>query len=117
MLKALADVYFANCHNQPYCFFSETAFRQRLNAEQIPKHLLLAFAATAIRYSSHEYFQDSQDEAIEAYARAAWLVIWEQVFSSDRGLDLSAVQATNLLAIIEFTGKLFVPTRYAPRAL
>lgn len=104
VLKALVDVYFANCQNQPYCFFLESSFRQRLDAGQLPKHLVLAFSATAIRYSSHNYFQDHQSEATEAYARAAWLIIWEVVFTSRHGLDLCAVQATSLLAIIDFTG-------------
>jgi hypothetical protein len=102
----MADVYFTSCHNQPYCFFLESSFRQRLSDGTLPDYLLMAFVATAVRYSSHAYFENRQSEARETYARMAWHVILKQVFSSEQGLDLQAVQATNLLAVIDFTGML-----------
>ena len=105
ILQVLADVYFTNCHNQPYCFFLEDHFRQRLVNESLPEYLLMAFAATAARYSTHTYFENRQSEAIVTYSKAAWHIILEQVFSSEEGLDLHIVQATNLLAVIDFTGK------------
>lgn len=66
----------------------------------------MAFVATAARYSSHAYFDDRQTEATETYSKKAWHIILQQVFSSEQGLNLYAVQATNLLAAIDFTGKL-----------
>jgi len=105
ILQVLADVYFTDCHNQPYCFFLESHFRQRLADECLPEYLLMAFAATAARYSTHTYFENRQSEAIETYSKAAWHIILSQVFSSEEGLDLHVVQATNLLAVIDFTGK------------
>jgi hypothetical protein len=117
ILKALADVYFANCQNQPYSYFLESSFRQRLNDGNLPEHLLLAFAATAARYSSHEFFGNRQSEATKTYARTAWLVILTQVFSSEHGLDLCAVQATNMLAIIDFTGNVSLQCLGSPCVL
>lgn len=104
VLEALADVYFTNCQNQPYCFFLERPFRQRLADGSLPNYLLMAFVATAARYSTHRYFENRQTEAIETYSKNAWLIVLQQVFSSEQGLDLCAVQATNLLAVIDFTG-------------
>ena len=104
VLESLAEVYFSNCHNQPYCFFLEAHFRPRLVDRSLPEYLLLAFVATAARYSTHVYFENRQKEAIETYSRTAWRIILQQAFSSEQGLDLHVVQATNLLAVIDFTG-------------
>ncbi|KAK9438397.1 hypothetical protein VB005_07957 [Metarhizium brunneum] len=104
VLKSLADVYFSNCQNQPYCFFHENHFRRRLIAGDLPHYLLLAFAATAARYSSHDYFRGSELEAVEGLARAAWIIILDQVFATEPSPDnVAAAQATSLLAIIDFT--------------
>ena len=104
ILESLADVYFANCHNQPYSLFIESSFRQNLSDESLPDYLLMAFAATAVRYSSDLYFNNRHTEAIETYSKTAWRVILQQVFSSEQSLNLHALQATNLLAVIDFTG-------------
>jgi hypothetical protein len=66
----------------------------------------MAFVATAARYSEHVYFENRQKEAIETYSRTAWHIVLKQAFSSEQGLDLYVVQATNLLAVIDFTGDL-----------
>ncbi|KAH8691352.1 fungal-specific transcription factor domain-containing protein [Talaromyces proteolyticus] len=104
VLESLTDVYFTYCHNQPYCYFIESKFRERLQEGALPRYVLLAFAATAVRYSSHPYFEGQTREAMETYARGAWNIILHQVFSSEQGLDIYVVQATNLLAIVDFTG-------------
>lgn len=77
----------------------------RIQDGTLPEHVLLAFTASAVRYSNHEFFEGRKPEAIEAYARAAWNIVLRQVFSSEHGLNLYVVQSTNLLAIIDFTGK------------
>lgn len=106
VLKSLADVYFSNCQNQPYCFFHENNFRRRLIAGDLPQYLLLAFAATAARYSSHDYFRGIQLEAVEGLSRAAWAIILDQVFATEHSPEnVATAQATGLLAIIDFTGK------------
>jgi hypothetical protein len=108
VLEAMVDVYFTSCHNQPYCFFQETSFRQRLIEDSLPDYLLMAFVATSARYSSHAYFENRQSEALDSLAKMAWHIVLKQVFSSEQGLDLHAVQATHMLAVIDFTGEFMV---------
>lgn len=105
ILKHLVDVYFLNCHNQPYCFFHEASLRRNFLADAVPQYLQLAIAATAVRYSRHEYYKDNQDAAIRAYARASWLILLERFFASDHHPDVAMAQATALLAVTEFVGK------------
>lgn len=104
VMNSLVDAYFANCHNQPYCFFHEGSLRRRYAANELPRYLLLAFAATAARFSTHEYFRDAQLEAVKSLSRAAWIIILDQVFATERGSDVAAAQACGMLAIIDFTG-------------
>ncbi|KAF2207630.1 hypothetical protein CERZMDRAFT_23816, partial [Cercospora zeae-maydis SCOH1-5] len=103
VISKLTDVYFSNCHNQPYCFFHEANMRRRLQDGEVPEPLLLAFAASAARYSRDDYFQPDALVAVESYARDAWAMLKCQVLDSDSCGDLAAVQATTLLAIIDFT--------------
>jgi len=107
VLKKLIDVYFANCQNQPYCFFHEPTMRKRLLDGEVPRYLVLAFAATATRYSMHPFFEDKQIAAVEAYAKASWAILLERVFAGDDCIDITVAQATVLLAIIEYTGERF----------
>lgn len=113
VLRSAADVYFSDCHNQPYCYFHEPSFRQRLEVGTLPDYLLLAFMATIARFSSDDFFEGRQFQAIGIYARTAWHDILGQAFSSSPGagvrIDICTVQATNMLAIIDFTGMLFLP--------
>lgn len=104
VLESLTDTYFRDCHDQPYSYFVEATFRERLQAGILPDFLLLAFVATAARYSKIPFLEDCREQAIENYARTAWDIILRQAFSSEQGLNLYVVQATNLLAVIDFTG-------------
>lgn len=104
VMNSLVDTYFVNCHNQPYCFFHESSFRRRFATNEFPRYLLLAFAATAVRFSTHEYFRDSQLEAVKSLSRAAWIIILDQVFATEHSPDVTAAQACGMLAIIDFTG-------------
>ncbi|KAK8006545.1 fungal-specific transcription factor domain-containing protein [Apiospora marii] len=56
VFMAVVDSYFTYCQNQPYSFFHEQNFRQRLSKQDIPRHLVLAVMATAVRFCSHPYF-------------------------------------------------------------
>ncbi|GAB1730511.1 hypothetical protein NU195Hw_g5995t1 [Hortaea werneckii] len=47
IVAALVDTFFGCCHNQPYSFFHEGAFRQHLAEKAIPMHLILAVMASA----------------------------------------------------------------------
>jgi hypothetical protein len=104
-LQALVNVYFKNCHDQPYSFFREDSLRQNLQDGSLPDYLLMALVATTARYSSHPCFENRQKEAIEIYSGGAWHKVLQEVFSSEQILNLQTVQATCLLAVIEFTGK------------
>lgn len=72
----------------------------------IPDHLILAFAATALRFSSHDVFAGKQDEAAGTYAAKAWkslVLTWMAVNESPR---LDILQTITLLSIIDFTGNI-----------
>lgn len=103
--RHIIDAYFEHNHNQPYSYFHEMTFRRKFDDDCLPEYLLLALAATACRFSEHGFFRDRQHEAMSAYANAAWHQIYEDSFSHEASLDFSMVQATSLLAAIEFTCK------------
>jgi hypothetical protein len=101
----LVDVYFLNCHCQPYSFFHETILRRQLLANEVPQYLRLAIASTAVRYTKHEYYKNDQATAVRAYARSSWLILLERFFASDSNPDMVMAQATALLAVTDFVGK------------
>jgi hypothetical protein len=103
---AAADVYFLHCHNQPYSYFQEGTFRRKLTEGSLPEYLILAFLATALRFSADPYFQNMQAAAADTYATTAWKSIASLHLTEEDGMDLQIVQAANLLAIIDFTGNL-----------
>jgi hypothetical protein len=82
--------------------------RKRLLDGEAPRYLVLAFAATATRYSMHPFFEDKQILAVEAYAKASWAILLERVFAGDDCIDITVAQATVLLAIIEYTGEILI---------
>jgi hypothetical protein len=104
VIKSLVDTYFAHVHCQPYSYFQEDTFRRRLADQTLPKCLLLAVLASALRFSSHEYFHLSTREAIDVYARKAWLSVLNDHMTADNSPRLYVAQTTNMLAIIDFTG-------------
>lgn len=99
----LIDTYFEHNHNQPYAYFHEASFRRSFEENELPEYLLLAFAATACRFSNHDFFAERQLEAMTAYASSAWHRIYEDSFSYESQLEFSMVQATSMLAAIDFT--------------
>lgn len=101
--RHIIDMYFEHNHNQPYSYFQETTFRRKFDDDCLPEYLMLAFVATACRFSDHEFYHGRQTEAMTAYANASWHQIYEDSFSQDGNLEFSMVQATSLLAAIEFT--------------
>ncbi|KAL2427903.1 hypothetical protein ABEF91_005822 [Exophiala dermatitidis] len=103
VLRSVLQTYFARCHNQPYAFFRPEYFWWMLDNGEIPEYLLLAMISLAVRFSSDPYFERRQTELVDGYARTAWTEIFEKSFSEDYVLDIHAVQATNMLAIIDFT--------------
>lgn len=99
------DAYFHYCHNQPYSFFHEDNFRERLSKHMIPKHLVLAVMSHAVRFCSHSYFWGHAHETSVEYANRAWKLIVSDCFTVGRVAEVSTVQTVALLGLFDFTGK------------
>jgi hypothetical protein len=104
VFMAVIDSYFTYCQNQPYSFFHEQNFRQRLSKQAIPRHLVLAVMATAVRFCSHPYFADRALEMSIEYANRSWKLIVSDCFTVARASEVSAVQTVALLGLFDFTG-------------
>lgn len=107
---AVIDTYFIYCQNQPYSFFHEANFRQRLSAQAVPKHLVLAVMATAVRFCSHPYFTDCAMEKSIEYANKSWRLIVSDCFTAATTAEVSAVQTVALLGLFDFTGMYILRT-------
>lgn len=105
VMAHLIDAYFLHVHNQPYSYFHEQSFRDRVNYGLIPKCLLFAILASALKFSDSEYFQGSTREATEAYAREAWLAILHEHLTVENNPTLPVAQASNILGVVDFTCK------------
>jgi hypothetical protein len=105
-LNSLVDVYFRNCHNQPYRYFNEDNFRKNVEEAVLPSYLLLAVAATAVRFSRHALYQGRHQEATNSYSKQAWVEIVHQSCLDNSCLNIHMVQAANMLSIIDYVGRL-----------
>ncbi|KAH8680352.1 fungal-specific transcription factor domain-containing protein [Ilyonectria robusta] len=103
VLRSLLDTYFSRVHNRPYSFFHQASFEQRLENEIVPKCLLFAMLALAVRFSDAPYFAGRIHDAAAAYSRQSWLCVIEDHLSVDENLDLSVIQTVALLAIVDYT--------------
>ncbi|KAF7532741.1 hypothetical protein G7054_g7685 [Neopestalotiopsis clavispora] len=101
-LESLADVYFRYCHNQPYCYFQEQSFRAQLRDGSLPSYLLLAFAATAARFSDRTFWAGYQPGAMKYYAKTAWQQIITQSLDEDHSVSIHTVQAANMLGVLDY---------------
>lgn len=65
----------------------------------------MAMIAIAARFSNDAFFESRQLEAIETYAGVAWNALFNRAFADDYDLlEIQAVQAINILAVVNFTG-------------
>ncbi|KAF5518243.1 putative transcriptional regulatory protein [Colletotrichum aenigma] len=103
VMQSLIDTYFTHCNNQPYGYFHEETFRQKLADKSLPKCVVLAVLASSMRFSDHEFYAGVRAKATEAYAREAWLSVLTDHMTAEDSPDLHVAQATNILAIIDFT--------------
>ncbi|EXJ77046.1 hypothetical protein A1O3_10204 [Capronia epimyces CBS 606.96] len=103
VLHAILHTFFARCHKQPYAYFRPEYFYWKLDSGEIPEYLLLAMTALAARFSTDPFFEGRPGEVVDRYTRTAWSEIFEKSFSEDYVLDIHAVQATHMLAIVDFT--------------
>lgn len=92
-------------HNQPYSFFHEKSFKQRLADALLPEYLIFAVLASAVRFSDDPYFIGIREKAISSYASESWRQIVSIFVIPESDPDLSLCQAVTLLSIIDFTGK------------
>jgi hypothetical protein len=72
----------------------------------LPNYLVLAFAATAVRFSNEPCFAGRETEAMDCYAKIAWSEIIDQSFSDGYELEIYTVQAASLLGILDYIGML-----------
>ncbi|KAI8648623.1 Fungal-trans domain-containing protein [Fusarium keratoplasticum] len=103
VFMAVIDSYFTYCQNQPYSFFHEETFRQRLSEQAIPRHLVLAVMATAVRFCSHPYFSGCAVEMSVEYANRSWRLIVSDCFTVGKVAEISTVQTVALLGLFDFT--------------
>ncbi|KAF4992024.1 hypothetical protein FDECE_13831 [Fusarium decemcellulare] len=103
VIQSLVDTYFNYVHNQPYAYFQEANFRQKCADGLLPKCLVFAVLASALRFSDDKYYRGSAHEAMEAYAREAWLSVLNDHMTAEDSPELHVAQTTNILAIIDFT--------------
>jgi hypothetical protein len=105
ILISVIDAYFEHAHNQPYSYFHERTFRDRLLSSTLPRCLLFAVLAAAVRFSTDEFYGGRTLEASELYAREAWLAVLRDELTSEDNPALHVVQTANILAVVDYTGK------------
>lgn len=105
VMAHLIDTYFLHVHNQPYTYFHEQSFRERLNYGLVPKCLLFGILASALKFSDSDYFAGCRREATEAYAREAWLALLNDHLTVENNPTLQVAQASNILGVVDFTCK------------
>lgn len=103
VMAHLIDTYFLHVHNQPYTYFHEQSFRERLNYGLVPKCLLFGILASALKFSDSDYFAGCRREATEAYAREAWLALLNDHLTVENNPTLQVAQASNILGVVDFT--------------
>lgn len=113
VVRSVLQTYFLRCHNQPYAYFRPEYFYWKLDNGEIPEYLLMAMTALAARFSTDPFFEGRHAEIVEGYARTAWNEIFEKSFTEDYVLDIHAVQATHLLAVVDFTSTPLAPPTLA----
>ena len=102
-LIAVVDAYFINFHNQPYSFFHEDTFRQRLSQRTLPDHLILAVMANAVSFSTHPVLRSDDLQVSIDYANRSWKAIVSNYFTASKRADMFIVQSIALLALFDFT--------------
>lgn len=108
VVQSLIDTFFARHHNQPYSFFHPASFRQSVKDDTVPRCLLFAVLALAVRFSTDPIYVGRTYEASKAYSKRSWLYAIEDHLANDDISDLTFVQTVAILAIIDYTGEIHV---------
>jgi hypothetical protein len=61
--------------------------------------------ASAVRFSTHEFYAGRTLEASEVYAREAWLSVLTDHLTVEDNMGVQVVQTVNMLAVIDYTGR------------
>lgn len=64
--------------------------------------------SSAVRFSNHEFYANQTREASQKYARESWLSVLADHLTMEDNLNVHAVQTVNLLAVVDYTGKMHV---------
>lgn len=108
----MIDTYFLRVHNQPYSYFQEISFRQKLESNSLPRCLVLAVLSSAVRFSTHAFYAGQTRQASEKYARESWLSVLADHLTMEDNLNVHVVQTVNLLAVVDYTGKIHTLLRF-----
>ncbi|PYH40463.1 Zn(II)2Cys6 transcription factor [Aspergillus saccharolyticus JOP 1030-1] len=103
VLDSIIDTYFLHVHNQPYSNFQETGFRQELQNGTLPRCLIQAVLASAVRFTTHEFYAGRVLETSEVYAREAWLSVLTDHLTVEDNVGVHVVRTVNMLAVIDYT--------------
>ncbi|KAM9875468.1 zn 2cys6 transcription factor [Verticillium dahliae] len=103
VMRAVFRNYFQYAHNQPYSFFHESKFWEKLDGGSWPDHLLLAVLAHAVRFSEDQFFRGRTKQMAQLFANMAWKAIVNLYFHERGDADLATVQTITLLSIYDFT--------------
>ncbi|KAJ9604937.1 hypothetical protein H2200_010326 [Cladophialophora chaetospira] len=102
MFVGIMDNFFKYCHNQPYSYFQERTFRRQHSDRKHPVYLLYAFAATAIRFSPQLFTGSDRHKLVQPYCDIAWTQLTQYAFHPTSELDITLVQTSSLLSVIDF---------------
>jgi hypothetical protein len=106
---SVIDAYFMCAQNQPYSFFHEGNFRQRLAQNALADHLVLAVVASAVRFCHHPQLPADTHEVAVNYANKSWKSVISNCFGTSTAANVSIVQTIALLALFDFTGESGLP--------
>jgi hypothetical protein len=114
VLRAVVDAYFEHVQNQPYSYFHEASFRQKLENNLLPRCLVFAVLASGVRFSTHPHYTGRTHEATEAYARESWLSVITEHLTVEDNMGLPVVQTILLLTVVDYTGTTFISVLAIP---
>lgn len=106
MFADIMDNFFKYCHNQPYSYFRERTFRRQYSDRELPVYLLYAFAATAIRFSPLFSTGSDRFKLVQPYCDISWTQLTQYTFHPPSELDITLVQTSSLLSVIDFICRL-----------
>ncbi|KAL3432908.1 fungal-specific transcription factor domain-containing protein [Aspergillus tetrazonus] len=103
VLQSVIQTFFDHIHNRPYSYIQEAAFRRKHEMGLVPNCLLFAVLASAVRFSTHEYYEGRKQEATEVYSKGSWMSVLTEHLTVADNLSVEVVQAVDLLAIVDYT--------------